>query len=95
MSLDFVGVRVMLPWVPETFLARFPVLSSLYSDPPLVASKMCRPSANTENSRGAREKPLVPRVELCTQTLITTSKREGFGGGGGSGRKGVLLGNRL
>ena len=24
--------------------------------------KMCRPSANTENSRRTREKPLVPRV---------------------------------
>ena len=33
---------VILPWVPETFLARFPVLSILYSDPrefPLHASK--------------------------------------------------------
>ena len=25
--------------------------------------KMCRPSANTENSRRTREKPLVPRVD--------------------------------
>ena len=28
---------------------------------PLV--KLCRPSANTENSHRSREKPLVPRVE--------------------------------
>ena len=26
--------------------------------------KMCRPLANTENSRRTREKPLVPRVEV-------------------------------
>ena len=26
--------------------------------------KMCRPSANTENSHRTREKPLVPRVEV-------------------------------
>ena len=38
---------LVVPWVPETFLARFP---------------MCWPSANTENSRRTREKPLVPRV---------------------------------
>ena len=38
-----------MPWVPETFLARFPVLSSLYSDP-------------RENSHCTLEKPLVPRV---------------------------------
>ena len=25
---------------------------------------MCRPSANTENSRRTREKPLVPRVQI-------------------------------
>ena len=45
--------------MPETFLARFPVsVKSLCLRP-----KMCRPSANTENSRRTREKPLVPRVE--------------------------------
>ena len=27
--------------------------------------KMCRPSANTENSHRTREKPLVPRVLAC------------------------------
>ena len=42
---------VRLPWVPETFLARFG-----------LRPKMCRPSANTENSRRTREKPLVPRL---------------------------------
>ena len=31
--------------------------------------KMCRPSANTENSRCAREKPLLPRV--LTQARLT------------------------
>ena len=60
-----------LPWVPEIFLVRFPV--SVKS----LRPKMCRPSANTENSHRAREKPLVPRVcvilsnffeEQCTQS---------------------------
>ena len=41
-----------LPWVPETFLARFPV----------SVKKTCRPSANTETSRRTLEKPVVPRV---------------------------------
>ena len=47
-----------IPWVPETFLARFPVSS------PLVASAYgrCRPSVNTENARRMRGKPLVLRV---------------------------------
>ena len=47
-----------IPWVPETFLARFPVSS------PLVASAYgrCRPSVNTENARRTRGKPLVLRV---------------------------------
>ena len=43
-----------LPWVPETFLARFHIFG--------LWPKMCRPSANTENSCCTREKPLVPRV---------------------------------
>ena len=43
------GASFSVAWVPETFLARFPVLSSLYSDP-------------RENSHRTREKPLVPRV---------------------------------
>ena len=30
--------------------------------------KMCRPSANTENSRRTREKPLVPRVRRASRT---------------------------
>ena len=51
--------NIVLPWVPETFLARFPVS---------VASVGLRP--NTENSRRTREKPLVPRVTLSWQTLI-------------------------
>ena len=33
--------------------------------------KMCRPSANTENSRRTREKPLVPRVTRSTQRSKT------------------------
>ena len=44
------------PWVPETFssaVSRFFLAAS-----PLVAS------ANTENSRRTREKPLVPRVMI-------------------------------
>ena len=51
------------PWVPETFLARFPV-----SVKSLVASAYGRRCVglrpNTENSRRTREKPLVPRVPL-------------------------------
>ena len=41
--------------------------------------KMCRPSANTENSRRTREKPLVPRVKsrrptsLNLMTLVSSS----------------------
>ena len=41
----------MVPWVPETFLARF---SGFFS--------RLRPSANNESSRRTRQKPLVPRV---------------------------------
>ena len=48
---NFPNTCFVLPWVPETFLARFPVSVS-------------RPSANTETSRRTREKPLVPRVVL-------------------------------
>ena len=57
-----------LPWVPETFLARFPAsVKSLFSRAFAARGfgprpKMCRPSANTENFRRTREKPLVPRV---------------------------------
>ena len=47
---NFHPAKCSMPWVPETFLAQFPV------------SKMCRPSANTGNSGRTREKPLVPRV---------------------------------
>ena len=46
-----------MPWVPETFLARFPVSVK---------------SANTENSRYPREKPLVPRVVVA---LINSNVR--------------------
>ena len=55
------------PWVPETFLARFPVSAS-----PLVASaycRSCRVSANTENSHRTRKRPLVPRI-LITMIQI-------------------------
>ena len=57
-----------LPWVPETFLARFPAsVKSLFSCAFAACGfgprpKMCRPSADTENFRRTREKPLVPRV---------------------------------
>ena len=58
------------PWVPETFLARFPVsvkslqwpARKVFSRGFGLRSKLCRPSANTENFRRTREKPLVPRV---------------------------------
>ena len=39
----------MVPWVPETFLARF-------------SGFFLAPSANNESSRRTRQKPLVPRV---------------------------------
>ena len=58
----------MVPWVPENFLARFPVSVKSLSVFIVTRSrgfglrpKMCRPSANTENSHRTREKPLVPR----------------------------------
>ena len=37
--------------------------------------KMCRPSANTENSRRTPEKPLVPRVLTCTNVRGTSVHR--------------------
>ena len=45
-----------LPWVPRTFLARFPVSGFWF----LLRRSWLRPTA--ENSRRTREKPLVPRV---------------------------------
>ena len=54
--------------MPETFLARFPAsVKSLFSRAFAARGfgprpKMCRPSANTENFRRTREKPLIPRV---------------------------------
>jgi len=65
-SSHWIDVHTDLPWMPATFLARFPVsvksfivtrAKSFWPRP-----KTCRPSANTENSRRTREKPLVPRV---------------------------------
>ena len=43
----------VLPWVPETFLARFPVFCRGFGLQP----KMCQPSVNTENSHRTAEKP--------------------------------------
>ena len=51
---------MILPWVPETFLARFPRRSWLRPTAEAVSAFY---SANTENSHRRREKPLVPRVE--------------------------------
>ena len=50
--------RLPLPWVPEVFLARFPVsvMSLLQCQRPSAAISVCR----------AREKPLVPRVGYLT-----------------------------
>ena len=59
-------INATLPWVSETFLAQFPV--SVQSDP---RPKICRPSANTENSRRTREKPLVLRVTRRAQRSKT------------------------
>ena len=67
------GDRLWIPWVPETFLARFPVsVKSLLWPARFSRSvatrglgprpKMYRPSPNTENSHRTREKPLIPRV---------------------------------
>ena len=55
-----------LPWVPETFLARFGFG---------LRPKTCRPSANTENSRRTREKPLVPRVPGAMHANSSTARR--------------------
>ena len=38
-----------------------------------LGPKTCRPSANTENSRRTREKPLVPRVSWAEQMLETNN----------------------
>ena len=68
--------------MPETFLRGFRFLSSLYSVPRVFSPgfavrdfglrpNICRPSANTENSRRAREKPLVPRVDSLSSFLTT------------------------
>ena len=54
---------LFVPWVPETFLARFPVFAARGFG---LRPKMYRPSANTENSRRTREKPLVTRVTFLT-----------------------------
>ena len=72
-------INATLPWVPETILARFPVsLKSIVTRG--LRLKMRRPSANTENSRLTREKPLVPRVtrrtqrsKTCRDNTVTTS----------------------
>ena len=48
--------------MPETFLARFPVSGFRFP--------WLRPSANTENSRRTREKPLVPRVHQQLFSLV-------------------------
>jgi len=50
-----------LPWVPETFLAWFPV--SVFAACGFnLRLKMCWLTARTKNSRHMREKPLVPWV---------------------------------
>ena len=54
---------LFVPWVPETFLARFPVFAASGFG---LRPKMCRSSANTENSRRTGEKPLVTRVTFST-----------------------------
>ena len=58
--------RLKIPWAPESFLARFPVIATRAKSFAArgfgLRPKRCRPSANTENSRRRREKPLVPRV---------------------------------
>ena len=60
-------------WRHSTWSAIFEFLGDLWL--PWVP-KMCRPSANTENSRRTREKPLVPRViyGVHLRTKITENK---------------------
>ena len=41
-----------------------------------LRSKMCRPSANTENFRRTREKPLVPRVGYRTKRWLESASRQ-------------------
>ena len=68
-AYGFESSALDLPWVPETFLARFPV--SVKSS----RKTSRRPSANTETSRRTREKPLVPRVRWASRDhSLTTAK---------------------
>ena len=63
--------NLKIPWVAETFLARFPVsvksLCQVFIVTRFAARgfglrpKMCRALTDTENSRRTRGKPLVPR----------------------------------
>ena len=55
-----------VPWVPETFLTQFPVS--------VLRRSWLRPSANTENFRRTREKPLVPRKGTCIVNVSSTDR---------------------
>ena len=57
-------VYLAVPWVAETFVARFPVSVMLRRSwfGPVAKVVAALISISTENSRRTREKPLVPRV---------------------------------
>ena len=71
-SIEFLNVYIIpdffflskksLPWVPETSSALSVFCQVFIVTRASPLGRRCRPSANTENSRCTREKPLVPRV---------------------------------
>ena len=70
--LSFVRFYSMIPWVPETFLGRFPVsVKSVFS-----RGFAARGSGQHRNFLRTREKPLVPRVIQWLLTSTSSSVRE-------------------
>ena len=68
--LSFVRFYSMIPWVPETFLARFPVsVKSVFSRGFVLRPKICRPSANTENSPAPARKTSATQGNSMTTDL--------------------------
>ena len=62
-------VTVHITLVPETFLARLPLVAT-----GLQLMEACGASANSENSRPTRKKPLVPRVKKTQGTVQSSPK---------------------
>ena len=69
-ALSFVRFYSMIPWVPETFLARFSVsVKSVFSRGFVLRPKICRPSANTENSPAPARKTSATQGNSMTTDL--------------------------